>query len=91
MGGSKPRPPSLCWDCANACTRGCSWADTFTPVDGWIAARHDLHVMSGGVDRPYESTSSSSVLCLSWTHGWEARGGWMIRHTNGKLSFKDGF
>lgn len=55
MGGSKPHPPSLCWDCANTCTRGCSWADTFTPVAGWIAARHDLHVMSGGVDRPYES------------------------------------
>lgn len=55
MGGSKPHPPTLCWDCANACTRGCSWADTFTPVGGWIAARHDLHVMSGGVDRPYES------------------------------------
>ena len=28
---------TICWDCANACTGGCSWAKDFTPVDGWLA------------------------------------------------------
>lgn len=28
---------SLCWDCKNAVTLGCSWADRFEPVPGWTA------------------------------------------------------
>lgn len=28
---------SICWDCANACRKGCSWSESFTPVDGWEA------------------------------------------------------
>ena len=28
---------SLCWDCANSTEWGCSWAQEFTPVDGWDA------------------------------------------------------
>lgn len=31
------RPDSLCWDCKNSATNGCSWAKSFTPVDGWNA------------------------------------------------------
>ena len=33
----KMRPDSLCWDCKNSTTNGCSWAKSFTPVDGWKA------------------------------------------------------
>ena len=33
----KIRPDSLCWDCKNSTTNGCSWAKSFTPVDGWKA------------------------------------------------------
>ena len=33
----KIRPDSLCWDCKHATTNGCSWAKSFTPVDGWKA------------------------------------------------------
>ena len=28
--------PTLCWKCAHACG-GCSWSDSFTPVEGWTA------------------------------------------------------
>ena len=28
--------PTLCWKCKNACV-GCSWSDSFTPVEGWTA------------------------------------------------------
>lgn len=33
----KNREESICWECENACTKGCSWADEFIPVDGWEA------------------------------------------------------
>ena len=33
----KIRPDSLCWDCKNSTTNGCSWAKSFKPVDGWKA------------------------------------------------------
>ena len=33
----KMRPDTLCWDCKHATTNGCSWAKSFTPVDGWKA------------------------------------------------------
>lgn len=32
--------PSLCWDCANA-TGGCSWSQSFEPVEGWKAEREE--------------------------------------------------
>lgn len=41
------REKSLCWQCENACNRGCSWSDNFTPVDGWTA-RPETN--AGGVD-----------------------------------------
>lgn len=28
---------SLCWKCARSTDSSCSWADSFTPVDGWDA------------------------------------------------------
>lgn len=28
---------TLCWNCANACNKGCSWSEDFTPVEGWKA------------------------------------------------------
>ena len=28
---------SLCWECGNACTNGCSWSKSLIPVEGWIA------------------------------------------------------
>ena len=34
--GMNPRS-SLCWDCKNAVCKGCSWAESFQPVDGWTA------------------------------------------------------
>ena len=30
-------PKSLCWECARACPKTCSWARDFIPVDGWTA------------------------------------------------------
>jgi hypothetical protein len=33
---------SLCFDCSKACVRGCSWADDYTPVDGWTAEKTRL-------------------------------------------------
>ena len=33
----KMRPDTLCWDCKHSTTNGCSWAKSFTPVDGWKA------------------------------------------------------
>jgi len=26
---------SKCWECANACTKGCSWSESFIQVEGW--------------------------------------------------------
>ena len=34
---SKEIRDTLCLHCTNACNRGCSWSDDFTPVDGWEA------------------------------------------------------
>ena len=34
---SKKICDTLCLHCTNACNRGCSWSDDFTPVDGWEA------------------------------------------------------
>ena len=28
---------TLCWNCANACSNGCSWSRELVPVDGWDA------------------------------------------------------
>lgn len=28
---------TLCAFCGNACNSGCSWSESFTPVEGWIA------------------------------------------------------
>ena len=28
---------TICWDCANATTDGCSWAKDLKPVKGWEA------------------------------------------------------
>lgn len=44
---SNGRNLSLCWDCANACSSGCSWSKSFKPVDGWKADRHDIKISSG--------------------------------------------
>ena len=30
-------PDTLCYSCKNSCNHGCSWSDSFTPVNGWIA------------------------------------------------------
>lgn len=32
---------SLCWMCGNACGKGCSWSESFIPVEGWEAIRDD--------------------------------------------------
>ena len=32
----EPKKDTLCWDCQRACG-GCSWSQSFTPVDGWEA------------------------------------------------------
>ena len=34
--GMNPRS-SLCWDCKNAVCKGCTWVESFQPVDGWTA------------------------------------------------------
>lgn len=34
-------PESLCAYCGNACNSGCSWSESFTPVEGWTAAEND--------------------------------------------------
>ena len=34
---SKEIRDTLCLHCTNACNRGCSWSDDFTPVEGWKA------------------------------------------------------
>lgn len=40
--------PTLCWKCAHACG-GCSWSDSFTPVDGWTAKQTKIkHDFSDG-------------------------------------------
>lgn len=55
MPGTDRRPPTLCWDCANA-LGGCSWASPeHVPVRGWIAARYDMRTMYGGMEHLYES------------------------------------
>lgn len=28
---------TICWDCEKSCTKECSWAAEFVPVDGWKA------------------------------------------------------
>lgn len=34
----EPYTRTLCWSCGRALPhRGCEWADSFTPVDGWTA------------------------------------------------------
>ena len=38
-GSSGPIRETRCIHCANATNRGCSWSDTFDPVDGWKATR----------------------------------------------------
>lgn len=35
--GFKAKPPTLCWDCANATSPKCPWADRGEPVPGWDA------------------------------------------------------
>ena len=33
-------PETLCSFCGNACRNGCSWAEDFTPVEGWDAVQN---------------------------------------------------
>ena len=35
--GVKNTSKSLCWSCTKACNHGCSWSESFTPVEGWDA------------------------------------------------------
>ena len=35
--GIKNKTNTLCWECKNACDRGCCWSDHFEPVPGWEA------------------------------------------------------
>ena len=39
---TKIKEMTLCWDCANACTDGCSWSKSFIPVEGWDAV--EMHI-----------------------------------------------
>lgn len=34
--------PTLCWECENACTNGCSWAKHLIPVENWTADETDI-------------------------------------------------
>lgn len=45
---------SLCWDCKKAVTCECSWADNFTPVEGWKAVPT--------VKKPYKGRPMKSFL-----------------------------
>jgi hypothetical protein len=40
-------PKSLCWDCARACPKTCSWARDFITVEGWVA---DKRILGDGVE-----------------------------------------
>ena len=42
---------TLCWDCDNACAKGCSWAAEAVPVDGWKA--EETVVDKGRVGRSF--------------------------------------
>lgn len=37
---------TLCFSCSKSCVNGCSWAESFTPVEGWTA---EPHVSAAGV------------------------------------------
>ena len=50
MGDIRHREETLCWQCGNACTKGCSWATDYTPVEGWDAEK--TVVYSGNVGGP---------------------------------------
>lgn len=41
--GVKVDSKTLCWECNNSCTKGCSWSESFTPVDGWVATKEELY------------------------------------------------
>lgn len=43
---------TLCWMCAKACTKGCSWSYDFTPVDGW-EADETVQVHESRVDQSF--------------------------------------
>lgn len=46
------KKPTLCWKCKNCYKgRGCEWADSFTPVKGWLAEKE---ILRGGT-YPYET------------------------------------
>lgn len=32
---------SLCWHCSHSTDGSCSWSKDFTPVDGWVAEKHN--------------------------------------------------
>lgn len=42
----KKRKETLCWTCKNACG-GCSWSQSFTPVEGWDATETVLKCAEG--------------------------------------------
>ncbi len=44
----KKRKETLCWTCKNACG-GCSWSQSFTPVEGWDAKETVLKSSEGEV------------------------------------------
>lgn len=37
---------SICWFCEKACTKECSWAEKFEPVDGWVAEKTETNCCS---------------------------------------------
>ena len=59
---------TLCWDCRKAITKQCSWAYSFTPVEGWVAEKTDKR----------EYTSYNVVACPefvrdAWGFGLQGR------------------
>lgn len=54
--------PTLCWKCAHACG-GCSWSDSLTPVEGWIAKPSTIKVIRGGEHRVIEADTFLIIKC----------------------------
>ena len=73
------KTPTLCWDCANSASDGCSWAREFIPVPGWEAVPTKIKV------KYHDGTFIDSFCVISCPEfKRDATGGGVYRLNNDK-------
>lgn len=61
----KNREESICWQCARACPKTCSWAEDFIPVEGWTAEYCEKYKSYSVIECPLFEQETKENKCTN--------------------------